>query len=529
MWSGAETRAKINSLKLKQEFNPRISVILHSRFVEVLVLEPGNILAGDPAFLFEALQYKQHGAVFWPGLSVCAKNDPAWDLIGLPSRTEPEFDLGQMVIDKRRCLEQLSLARELSQRNRLSDHTAFRMAWHKLGQSFAMPPYAPQVLALAGEMSTQGAICQHDFSGNRLFQRRQAAPWDLLGHNPQIPGFLFEKECRQYLAELRAKWNGRIGWRKARKDDFTDTEWVERRELEVEILNGVWLWEDRRPSSVCCGPDQAWAAARVPHDWNKDSRLVSDGSAPISPPPVMEDDRVAEATIIPETAHGGIQDIGSSALVVSAEPSGEPVDPVMARRGGVRNHEIAFAADTTIKLNARPGFYWWDLIKDRKKGWGLAISGEEGMTVTLHRGMNGQWTGKFTPSRDKTPGAKQKGTPALARMYRVNQEYPALKGPTGSRKANSATIKKAKKQDALHVANHAYGIGDAVTGLYACMGAVKAGREVIYHTRFPQWLCRVREPGLTIVSEAPPEGTADFDEDYSEQLRYADRKTLWYG
>jgi ADP-heptose:LPS heptosyltransferase len=78
------------------------------------------------------------------------------------------------------------------------------------------------------------------------------------------------------------------------------------------------------------------------------------------------------------------------------------------------------------------------------------------------------------------------------------------------------------------MANHAFGIGDAITGLYTAVGAAELGHRVIYHTRFPRWLARASHPNLTITDEAPPKGTPDMDTDYAEQLRYATDKVRWY-
>ena len=81
----------------------------------------------------------------------------------------------------------------------------------------------------------------------------------------------------------------------------------------------------------------------------------------------------------------------------------------------------------------------------------------------------------------------------------------------------------------FHLANHAFGIGDATVGLYAATGIARSGSPVIYHTRFPQWLCRVSVPGLTITDEPPPPDTADIDANYAEQLRYDLTRAGWYG
>ena len=85
------------------------------------------------------------------------------------------------------------------------DKDSFRFAWHKYGRPFAMTPYSLQMLTFPGAEHRGGVMCQHDFEGNRIFQHRNLAKWDLLAENPRIPGYLYEEESRQFLAELRKK------------------------------------------------------------------------------------------------------------------------------------------------------------------------------------------------------------------------------------------------------------------------------------------------------------------------------------
>jgi hypothetical protein len=54
-------------------------------------------------------------------------------------------------------------------------------------------------------------MCQHDFSGRRIFQHRNTDKWNLFLRNKQVDDFWFETECRQYLLQLRQRWDGRIG------------------------------------------------------------------------------------------------------------------------------------------------------------------------------------------------------------------------------------------------------------------------------------------------------------------------------
>ena len=49
-------------------------------------------------------------------------------------------------------------------------------------------------------------MCQHDFSGNRIFQHRNMDKWATGRRNERIAGFLLEAECLAFLDELEELW-----------------------------------------------------------------------------------------------------------------------------------------------------------------------------------------------------------------------------------------------------------------------------------------------------------------------------------
>jgi hypothetical protein len=51
-----------------------------------------------------------------------------------------------------------------------------------------------------------GTMCQHDFSGKRIFQHRHLHKWELFRQNKTVPGFRFEQECRGFIAQLQRLW-----------------------------------------------------------------------------------------------------------------------------------------------------------------------------------------------------------------------------------------------------------------------------------------------------------------------------------
>jgi len=189
--------------------------IANSSFREVMFLDCDNMPIRDPSFLFECDPYKAHGAVFWPDRWMAA-GDPywtihpdAWRACDVVCREEPEFESGQMVIDKRRCWHALQLVlfynmhSSFFYRFLLGDKDTFHMAWRRLDQPFAMPMFRPVQDEPDGPV-----LYQHDFGGRRLFQHRNQDKWDYDGNNMHIPGFRHEERCMDFVAELRKLWDG---------------------------------------------------------------------------------------------------------------------------------------------------------------------------------------------------------------------------------------------------------------------------------------------------------------------------------
>ncbi len=174
--------------------------LLHCAFAEVLLLDADNCPVRDPSFLFDAPQYRKTGAAFWPDYTRFAEGQAVWKASGIPYRDEPEFESGQILVDKARCWRPLHVAMHLNEHSewwyRLvhGDKETYHLAWRKIGQDYAMPDTPPLAL--------HATILQHDFEGTRLFQHRNFAKWKLDG-NPHIVGFRLEEECLGFLAELR--------------------------------------------------------------------------------------------------------------------------------------------------------------------------------------------------------------------------------------------------------------------------------------------------------------------------------------
>jgi ADP-heptose:LPS heptosyltransferase len=178
--------------------------ILHCPFREVLFLDADNVPVRNPAVLFDTPQYQKTGAIFWPDYGRMEKTQTIWDNCGLDRPPGPEFESGQIVVDKKRCWQALSLALWFNEHSDFyyqhlhGDKETFHLAFHRLRKSYGF--VATPARALLGTM------CQHDFEGNRLFQHRNTDKWSLIVRNTAIEDFWYEAECRACLADLEHRW-----------------------------------------------------------------------------------------------------------------------------------------------------------------------------------------------------------------------------------------------------------------------------------------------------------------------------------
>ncbi len=182
--------------------------LVHSRFREALLLDADNVPVRDPGYLFESPEYRAGGAVFWPDYGRLSRTREIWEVCGVPYRDEPEFESGQILVDKARCWDALQLALWYNERSQFfyryihGDKDTFHMAFRRVRAPYAMPAVPIHPLDFT--------MCQHDFEGARLFQHRNLAKWALRQPNLRIHDFWYEDECLGHLEELEGKWDGRI-------------------------------------------------------------------------------------------------------------------------------------------------------------------------------------------------------------------------------------------------------------------------------------------------------------------------------
>lgn len=185
--------------------------ILYSRFREVLLLDADNVPVVNPEVLFDTPQFRNRGAIFWPDYQPRPRRRslPVWRSCGLSPPREPEFESGQIVLDKQRCWKALSLCVWFNENSDFyyqllhGDKETFHLAFRKLRLNYCLVPKPIHRL--------DSTMCQHDFRGRRIFQHRNLDKWDLFLRNRRIKGFRFERECRDDVARLQRIWNGGLG------------------------------------------------------------------------------------------------------------------------------------------------------------------------------------------------------------------------------------------------------------------------------------------------------------------------------
>lgn len=278
--------------------------LIHCPFKEILLLDADNVPLVNPEFLFETPQYRKTGAIFWPDFNRLGSDRAIWKLCGVKFRDEPEFESGQIVINKETCWRALKLTMWYNEYSDFfyqhvhGDKETFHLAFHKVNKPYSMVDIPLKAL--------ECTMCQHDFEGNRIFQHRNLHKWDYNGENRHINGFQYEEICLGYLSELKTVWDGSSECRRIDlpnvSDDFRKVaERIVGREFDyhrvgynrrtmVFLENGMigqgaahceWYWDLKRErggvvleissvNELTCrlseGPDQIWRGRWVSHE-----------------------------------------------------------------------------------------------------------------------------------------------------------------------------------------------------------------------------------------------------------------------
>lgn len=341
-------------------------------FNEVLLLDADNFAVRDPTYLFSEPEYTLHGAMFWPDLWAAKPDCPSWEVIAVEPRREATFESGQILVNKARCWEPLQLALWMNVHAKFfyqiiwGDKDTFRLAWHKFGRNYAMPQTPIQLLAAPTSSCGYGVMCQHDIQGARILQHRNMAKWDLLGENPFIPGYFYDRECRQFLTELRASWDGRLS--SSKRPNVRPPSGS--RSGALALVQKRWLFEDRRPRIPCCGPPIAWSPPSVRPAWHVPFRqeLLMQTEEPT---PIVQHAEDAEET----------------------KPAGTGVmDAVLMQQLVLHAKEVTLHRDGTVEKGADEDMYWWE-FRQTQRGKVLRIHGNTSNWIELRPDGATNWKG----------------------------------------------------------------------------------------------------------------------------------------
>lgn len=203
----------------------KVFSMVHCAFDEVLLLDADNTPLIDPTFLFDEPQYIDKGAILWPDAQNWKPHDAyLWNnIFGLERIEEKQIESGQVLVDKRKCWNQLHMAKyycdysEYYFKHVYGDKEAFHFGWRYIHKEYAQPPYPGWIVCDGG--NGKGLFSQKDLSGANLFSHRVQCKFKYDKTHPIATGWVHEKESLELLDELQTKWNGAIWCQEATEDE----------------------------------------------------------------------------------------------------------------------------------------------------------------------------------------------------------------------------------------------------------------------------------------------------------------------
>ena len=209
--------------------------VINSAFEQVLYLDADVIPAADPTYIFETEPFEQFGSIFWPDLKPSRRKEwlPAqcWHNVGLDYRSEPDFESGQFVVDKRRCWQELAVTMHMNEHSDwyyrfvFGDKSTYHLAWRKTGREYGIPP-----IPCGWKWP---CILQYDHAGQLFTQHACQGKHKIIAGEPLQ--CLTEPDAPVRAAEeLRKHWNGRIyGYAASSQAE----------QLAAEAVEGLYIYD----------------------------------------------------------------------------------------------------------------------------------------------------------------------------------------------------------------------------------------------------------------------------------------------
>lgn len=171
--------------------------LLYCPWREALLLDADNLPLRDVTGLFNEPLYHQHGSLFWADRGRWSESAKIWSLAGIRPRDEPEFESGQIVLDRQRCWTELVLSNWFNHESEFwyshihGDKDTFRLAWRALERDYVVVPHE--------SAAPWPYFWQRDPAGRLAFHH--GLKWELdptLNPTPQhVPQI-----CHEFLLEL---------------------------------------------------------------------------------------------------------------------------------------------------------------------------------------------------------------------------------------------------------------------------------------------------------------------------------------
>jgi hypothetical protein len=199
---------KIHSCRTLRGWEVKAYSIAHAPFREILFLDADNLAMCDPEYLFDTESYRRTGALFWPDRGRFDEDHIIWRLCGAAYADEPEFESGQIVVDKLRCWKPLHLALWYNEQSDFfyqhihGDKDTFHMAFRRLDKPYAMAQQRVEEFT--------GQFYHRDPCGNLIFVHQKK--WHEEDDDQARRGFPHEELCFEFSEELKTIWDGSVGY-----------------------------------------------------------------------------------------------------------------------------------------------------------------------------------------------------------------------------------------------------------------------------------------------------------------------------
>lgn len=193
---------QVASLSIGSPFAMKPLSVYYSKFQQVLLLDADNITVDNPIHLFDLL-HEDTPAVFWPDYWPIDRNASCWNILTDDQKDRMTYiftqDSGQLLVDKKYCLNALSLCCKInvqlhSQLKRLfpkpfneGDRDTWHFSWLATDTPFRM---ISQRAGGAGTRIDNGeyignTIVQYDINGTPVFLHKRVAKWATQTSKPQ--------------------------------------------------------------------------------------------------------------------------------------------------------------------------------------------------------------------------------------------------------------------------------------------------------------------------------------------------------